>query len=349
MKQALEFEDIDPTTESRKSDHIELAFKSQIASSELDRRFYYEPMLNGHPGVDEEWPEFTFLGKTLKLPLWVSSMTGGTQMAGIINRNLARACAEFGMGMGLGSCRSLLSSDEHLNDFLLRPIIGDNLPLYANLGIAQVELLLSENKVYLIENLIEKLQADGLIIHVNPLQEWLQPEGDRIINSPVHTIEKLLELFQFPVIVKEVGQGFGPASMEALLRLPLAAIDFASNGGTNFAQLELLRGHTDAQDAYSPLGKTGHSAAEMLDFLNTIVKDQAVKTPHIIISGGIKSFLDGFWMINRSSLPAIYGQASGFLKYAMNDYASLRSYVSLQKEGLKLARKFLVPRPYIQI
>jgi len=345
MKKASDFKDFDPTTERRKSDHIELAFKSQVASAELDTRFYYEPMLTAHPGKSDHWPEFSFLGKKMELPLWVSSMTGGTKMAGVINRNLARACAEFGMGMGLGSCRALLSSDEYLDDFMMRPIIGDRLPLYANLGIAQIEILIKESKLHLVNTLLDKLQADGLIVHVNPMQEWLQPEGDIISESPIVTIEKLLEKVSFPVIVKEVGQGFGPASMEALLGLPLAAIDFAANGGTNFAQLELLRSDPQAMEAYAPIGKTGHSAEEMLEFLNQLYTKKTFKTPQIIISGGIKSFLDGYWLISKCQLPAVYGQASSFLKYAMEDYQTLRTYVSLQKDGLELARKYLVPRP----
>jgi len=108
--------DDDPTAESRKKDHIELAFRSQIEEGKLDSRFYYEPLLAAHPERGS-LPSFDFLGKKMHAPMWVSSMTGGTEWAGKINHNLARACKDFGMGMGLGSCRSLLFSDEHLKDF----------------------------------------------------------------------------------------------------------------------------------------------------------------------------------------------------------------------------------------
>ena len=106
---------------------------------ELDDRFYYEPLLSAHPS---ETNPVGFLGKKLRAPIWVSSMTGGTELARKINTNLARACREFGMGMGLGSCRSLLDRDEYLGDFNVRELIGDELPFYANLGIAQVEQLI---------------------------------------------------------------------------------------------------------------------------------------------------------------------------------------------------------------
>src|ERR1035437_8947441 len=96
----------------RKKDHITLAFESQTTREELDNRFFYEPMLAAHPtgGL----PQFLFLGKPFRIPLWVSSMTGRTLLASKINNNLARACNEFGFGMGLGSCRSLLENDAHL-------------------------------------------------------------------------------------------------------------------------------------------------------------------------------------------------------------------------------------------
>jgi len=101
--------DDDPTAVERKKDHIDLAFRSQVEQMSIDRRFFYEPMLTAHPKKGS-LPATPFLGKTFQSPMWVSSMTGGTAHASTINHNLAKACAEFGMGMGLGSCRGLLSS-----------------------------------------------------------------------------------------------------------------------------------------------------------------------------------------------------------------------------------------------
>lgn len=332
----------DPTAASRKRDHIELAFRAQIEQGELDRRFYYEPLLTGHPAPGS-LKSFLFLGKTMRAPIWVSSMTGGTELAPTINHNLAKACKDFGMGMGLGSCRPLLYSDERLADFDIREAIGDQLPLFANLGIAQLEELLDKGELFRVGELLDKLQADGLIVHVNPMQEWLQPEGDRFKYPPIDTIKALLDKVEAPIIVKEVGQGMGIASMRALMQLPLAAIDFAANGGTNFSRLEMLRGDQVKAGIYEQLAYLGHSATEMTELTNALLQELGAKAAckQFIISGGVRSFLDGYYLINKLQAPAIYGQASSFLRHARGSYESLHEYVAAQIEGLELANAFL--------
>jgi len=330
---------------SRKRDHIDLAFQSQIKGTDLDQRFYYEPLLSAHPS-SSTIPTTSFLGKQLRAPIWVSSMTGGTEWAKIINHNLARACKDFGMGMGLGSCRSLIYENKTFEDFNVRSIIGDDLPLYANLGIAQIEQLISRNEMYLITQLVDRLQADGLIIHVNPFQEWLQPEGDRFEQPAIESIMICLEQLEIPIIVKEVGQGMGHESLKALFQLPLQAIDFAASGGTNFAKLELLRSEPVKQAIYQELAYTGHSAIDMVNMSNQIIKELGDKClcKEVIISGGVSSFLDGYYLINKLGISSVYGQASAFLKHARGDYKALYDYVDAQVKGLALANAFLKVR-----
>lgn len=323
----------------RKKDHIDLAFHSRTDISEEDTRFNYEPLLTAHPSKDSE--PFEFLGKSMRLPIWVSSMTGGTGDAGYINRNLAKACAEFGLGMGLGSCRPLLESDEFFEDFNLRPLIGKEAPFYANLGVAQVDDLLQRHKENEIVNLVERLQADGLIVHVNPLQEWLQPEGDHFQRPPIDTIRELLEKTDLDLIVKEVGQGMGPASLTELLRLPIRAIEFGAFGGTNFAKLELLRSSEAKKEFLAPVSKIGHTAEQMTEMINGIVLREEVRCQGLIISGGITNFLDGYYLIEKANLPAIYGQASTFLRYAKESYDALQDFIVHQKKGIEMARTFL--------
>jgi isopentenyl-diphosphate Delta-isomerase len=328
-------------TSARKKAHIDLAFQSQVSQIQSDQRFYYEPLLSAHP--ENINLQTMFAGKTLGAPIWVSSMTGGTGLAGTINHNLARACNKFGMGMGLGSCRIILDSDEYLPDFALRNIIGDALPFYANLGIAQVEELLDDNQLYKIPQLIDKLDADGLIIHINPLQEWLQPEGDRIKYAPVDTIKKVLDALDIKLIVKEVGQGMGPDSLKALFMLPIEAVEFAALGGTNFAKLEMIRGNDSDLEQYESLAFIGHSAEEMVEFTNDVMAElgNAALCKQVIISGGVKGFLDGYYLLNKIKSPAIYGQASSFLKHAASSYEELEHFIEKQLQGLALANAYL--------
>ncbi len=328
---------IDPTAEERKKDHIELALAAQTSSELLDKRFFYEPMLQSNTTNLKDL-ESTFMGKTFGAPLWVSSMTGGTAKAGIINKNLAKLCNEFKLGMGLGSCRRLLYDNEFFNDFDLRKIIGDQ-PLYANLGIAQVEKLVLEKNLDKIGELLKKLQADGLIIHINPLQEWMQPEGDRYQLPPIQTIESVLYYSPIKIIVKEVGHGMGPKSIKALLNLPIEALEFGAFGGTNFSQIELMRKSNQDAEMMNKYAFVGHDAEEMVDFVN--IYSHGAKCNQIILSGGIKHLLDGFYLQQKCQLPSVIGMASAFLNFAQGDYEELKNFAQSQFEGLAIAKKLL--------
>jgi isopentenyl-diphosphate delta-isomerase len=278
----------------------------------------------------------------MRLPLWVSSMTGGTADAGQINRNLARLCGEFGMGMCLGSCRIILENDKHFPDFDLRDLIGDENPFYANLGIAQVEQLLERDAFGLVDALIARLRADGLIIHVNPMQEWLQPEGDRIRQAPIETVRHALDKAGYPIIVKEVGQGMGPGSLRQVLDLPLEAIEFAAFGGTNFSRLELMRASRGDAEMYKAFAYIGHTADEMMGFINHMIDEGLVpKSRGLIISGGINSMVDAHALLLRSKMPAVIGQASAFLRHARGDYDELRNFALAQAASLRMAATYL--------
>lgn len=325
----------------RKLDHIELATKAHMANTGPDDRFYYEPLLSAHPD-DTASTAVSFLGKPLGAPLWVSSMTGGTEKAYEINTRLAQACATYKLGMGLGSCRSLLAGNDRLGDFDMRDILGDELPFYANLGIAQIEELVKKRELHRLDDLIQILRADGLIIHINPLQEWLQPEGDKIHRPPLETLRELLTSVSFPIIVKEVGQGMGPDSIEAVLQLPIAAFELAAHGGTNFSKLEMLRANAVTRDAYHMVSNVGHTAEEMVGWINQLTTDgKTIACRQFIISGGIKDFLDGYYLMGKLNFPSVYGQASGFLKHAMESQEALNTYIAQQIAGLKLAQAYL--------
>lgn len=333
-------------TESRKDSHLALALSSQNFA--IDPRFYYEPMIAAHPAANSEWP-IALGNKTLRYPLWISSMTGGTAKTNLVNQRLAKAAAKFGLGMGVGSVRIALEDPTKEKDFDLRPLLGKDAPYFLNFGIAQIEKLIQSGSLQAIKDLVHRLDADGVIIHVNPLQEWMQPEGDRIHQAPIETIRHFLEHTGLPLIVKEVGQGFGYESMKQLLQLPLLAIEFAANGGTNFSKLELLRNQTKSK-YLMPFVQVGQPAEEMVDISNRLLEESGnkVKCNTLIISGGIKTFLDGYYLIRKSKFNALYGQASEMLRHANESQEALEEYIHYQIEGLILARTFLTIKEHIK-
>ncbi len=316
-----------------------MAFSSRTPKAEADKRFHYEPLLAAHHRGQFE--SFKFAGKQMTIPIWVSSMTGGTALAGTINRNLATACGEFGMGLGLGSCRALLDDDEHLSDFDVRQYMGNGVPLYANIGIAQVEKLVANKEEEKVDTLVKKLRADGIIIHVNPLQEAFQPEGDVLKTPPIETIEAFLFRSNSRVIVKEVGQGMGPKSLQRLLTLPIEAIEFGAFGGTNFTKVELNRKNGSEPTVFDSFGNIGHTAEEMTHFVNDIVQKEPVNCRQLIISGGITNVPDGYFLIKTSQLKSVFGMGSTFLKHAMGDYEELKIFVQKLQQGLAIAQQYL--------
>jgi len=327
----------------RKLEHIKLALESQTKLAEQDLRFNYEPMLAAHP--ENMDLSIQFLDKTMQTPIWVSSMTGGTGVARTINRNIARACREFGMGMGLGSCRKILFDKNDWADFDFRNEIGDQ-PFWANLGVAQIEELLASKNIQAIVDLVGELNADGLIVHVNPLQEWFQPEGNRLKQSPLLTIQQLLDQVSVKLIVKEVGQGFGTESLLQLLALPLEAIEFGAYGGTNFSKLEMIRGNQQKLEASLPFAFVGQSASQMVDSVNQLLKENPNSAcRQLIISGGIQNSLDGYYLTSKSQLPAIFGMASAVLKHASESYESLQDFLINQIQVLSLAKAYLRLNP----
>lgn len=308
-----------------------MANLAQTHASSVDLRFNYEPLFFHHP--QDEKVVCRFLGKTLNYPFWISSMTGGAELAYTINQNLAKLCGKYQLGMGLGSCRSIIESDERLKDFAVRKLT--NGPLYANLGIAQVEELLLDGKVSKIHEMVKKIEADGLIIHLNPLQEWFQPEGDRYKVSPLQTITKFLESANYPVIVKEVGHGLGPKSLAALLKLPIKGIEFGAFGGTNFTLLESMR--REENEIKAPFIHVGHTALEMVEILNALPKGDK----EFIISGGVKNVLDGFYLSQKLKASSVIGMAQPFLNPARESFESLENFFLNMREAYLTAQSLL--------
>jgi isopentenyl-diphosphate delta-isomerase len=153
----------------------------------------------------------------------------------------------------------------------------------------------------------------------------------------------MLDLADFPIMVKEVGQGFGPKSLKALAELPLEAIEFGASGGTNFSLLENLRRGEFFREQFAPVAQLGHNAYEMIDWAKELCQSpqNKVHTRAFIVSGGVKNFLDGYYFVQSLPWKTLYAQASAFLKHAMRSEDELMEFTENQIRGLELAYTFL--------
>ena len=318
-----------------------MAAQSGVSSRHRLAGFNYEPLFNPHPAGP--LPAIPFLGKTMRAPFWISSMTGGTESAGAINRTLARAAQEFGLGMGLGSIRPLLKDKkQYFEDFNLRPLLGEHLPFFANIGIAQVEQLLAGNNLARIHDLVEELDADGLIVHLNILQEWLQPEGDQIRRPPLESLTEFLQEAPYQVLVKEVGQGLGPQSLEALLQLPLAGVELGAFGGTNFSRLELKRHPSPViREMREDFALIGHDAEEMVATINRLMSNAENQVDTFIISGGIRNVLQAWRLHKMCRGKSVIGRANAYLQRATQSYQELHKFIQEEITQWAFAQNFI--------
>lgn len=176
------------------------------------------------------------LGKKLEAPLLISAMTGGTDQAGTINRDLATIAEALGIGFALGSQRPMLEDSSLDRTYAVRDVAPSTL-VVGNLGLWQAGKI----DVDVIEALVKRVGADALAVHLNPAQELVQAGGDRDFRGGRETLANILSVSSFPVVVKETGCGLGPASATTLRDAGVRHLDVAGAGGTSWMAVELLR------------------------------------------------------------------------------------------------------------
>ncbi len=223
----------------------------------------------------------SFLGKTLEAPFLIGAMTGGEEHGGRINRALAQAAEQLGVGMMLGSQRVMLEHPQARASFQVRGVAPNTL-LVGNLGLVQL------NKGYGLEHLqqaVEWVGADALALHINPLQEALQVGGDTDFGGLLDKLHSLLPQLPFPVILKEVGHGIGQEIAQQLVHLPFAALDVAGAGGTSWARVEELVHH--GRILHPELVEMGIPTAQALVECRATLPQKP-----LIASGGIRTGSD---------------------------------------------------------
>ena len=271
---------------NRKADHIRINLEEDVRSrltTGLERyRFIHQAL----PELDLEEVDtgVTVFGKRLRAPLLISSMTGGTTEAGVINRRLALAAQETGIAMAVGSQRAALEHPELASTFQVRRYAPDVL-LFANLGAVQL------NYGYTVDHCrraVEMIEADAFILHLNPLQEAVQPEGDTRFSGLVRKIEAVCRALPVPVVVKEVGWGISERAARMLAEAGVAAIDVAGAGGTSWSQVEMHRAVNDFQARLAAaFVDWGIPTAESIRFVR-----QAAPEVLVFASGGLRNGVD---------------------------------------------------------
>ncbi len=316
--------------EKRKSDHIRINLEEDVNFHGLTtglEKYHFLHQALPELDLDQVDTSVTFLGKTLKAPLLISSMTGGTERAQIINRILAEAAEISGIAIGLGSQRAAIEDPSLADTFKMRPIAPTAM-LLANLGAVQL------NYGYTVEHCrraVDMIEADALILHVNALQEAVQPEGDTRFSGLLSKIEQVCRVLPVPVIAKEVGWGFSEDAACRLVEAGVAAIDVAGSGGTSWSQVEMHRAQTEIQRRV---------AATFVDWgiptsETVLAAKRAAPNIPVIASGGLRNGLD---LAKCIALGATLGGMAGpFLKAAVNSLEAVLEQIEIIRTELRIA------------
>ena len=226
-----------------------------------------------------------FLGSRLSMPFLVSCMTGGSSGGSRVNRELAKAAAEAKVAFGLGSFRSLLRDRGRIDDFRVKDILG-GLPLLANIG----AVALRDAGTAPVLETARAVEADALVVHLNPGQELFQPGGDRDFRGLKDSLARLVDASDLPIIVKETGFGIAPKEVEELLASGVAWVDLAGAGGTNWAAVEAYRlDEGPLREAAADFDDWGWPTALLLASLTDLGRRSGPAGMRLIASGGLRN------------------------------------------------------------
>lgn len=310
----------------RKNDHIKLSLDddSQASINPFDKyRLGYRalPEIN----LGDVSTEVSLLGKTLSQPLIIASMTGGTKYAATINKNLAIAAEKTKVAIGVGSQRIALRDKSAIKTFEMVRQYAPNAIIFANMGAIQLN---NDKTIQDYQRVIDMIDADALYLHINPLQEALQPGGDTNYAGLVDKIASLISKLKVPVFVKEVGNGMDTTSVTALIEAGVSGIDVAGVGGTSYSWIEAKRANSEKfADWFKSVGITTDEA--IIDISN--IKKSTI----LVSSGGIRTPLDA---LKSHILGAdYYSMARPLLQKAIISSDDTIEFVEEFQKGLQIA------------
>ncbi len=323
------------STAGRKDDHIRINLEEDVGFRQLTTGLErYQFIHQALPEIDLTAVDASVVlfGKCLCAPILVSSMTGGTERAGLFNRRLAEAVQSKSLAMGVGSQRAALEDSETEASFSVRTYAPDAL-VFANLGAVQL------NYGYTVDQCrraVEIVEADALILHLNPLQEVLQPEGDSRWGGLLSRIEEVCAKVGVPVIAKEVGWGISEQAARSLIDAGISAIDVAGAGGTSWSEVEKHRAPTDRQRRLAAAFREwGIPTAMSLALVQAAREEAGRPDLPVFASGGIRSGQD---IAKAAALGAdLVGLAAPFLRKAVESTAAVVEEIDLLVDELRIA------------
>lgn len=237
-------------TSKRKKEHLDLSLNADVSFKTKSNGFeHYDFIHDAATEVELDKISFKtkFFKKKINYPFIISCMTGGTEEAENINAQLALVAEELQIPIGVGSQRQALENDKYSHTYDVIRKNAKTVPVLGNLGAADFVNLKS---IEIVQKLIELIKADAFVIHLNPLQELLQPEGSPKFKGLINSLENLTRKIDVPVIVKEVGAGISSRVAKKLLEAGVKGIDVAGAGGTSWAGIEMLRNKSQVNDYF---------------------------------------------------------------------------------------------------
>src|SRR5215218_500116 len=269
--------------ETRKQRHIDVCLSEavdyQTVTTGLERyRLPYNALTQTDLGSVDLTTDF--LGTRLRAPVLIGAMTGGAELSGTINRNLAAAAQQLGVGLMLGSQRIMLDNGAASTSFAVRDVAPDAL-LIGNIGLAQLDEFMLPDLV----KVLDTVGANALAVHTNPLQEAMQHEGDTDFSGSIARLRDIARSIGCPVMLKEVGHGIGAAAAAELVDCPIAAVDVAGAGGTSWARVEQFVRYGEIR--YQALAEWGIPTAQAL-----LEVRRALPGVPVVASGGIRTGMD---------------------------------------------------------
>lgn len=311
------------STRKRKFEHVNIALKKNV---QYTKSAGFEQIMlvhNALPEIDFDAVDSStmFLGKKLDAPLLIEAMTGGYPEGGRINKKLAEAAEKSRIAFGLGSQRAMVEAPSLTKTYCVRDV-APSIPIIANIGAYQLKKYSFDK----IENIISLTEADALAVHLNPLQEIIQPEGNRDFSAILNAIKTTCEKLSVPIIAKETGAGIGSDAAKKLKDAGVSYIDVAGVGGTSWSAIEYER-----KKGRWKKNTVGDFADWGIPTVASILANRKILP--LIASGGVRSGMDAAKAVALGS--ELAGAALPFLRACAE--RKLENEINIWKEQLKIS------------